>query len=149
MTDTTATSTQLVTVDELPESALQAVNAYAERHGVPGLVGATTMAARTVSPSSRPRRFRRSKAPAPSYTLLSATGLVVVTTDGEPVVTAWRLGGGEVRRITESVDDVSIAGLHVTAMRFGSAVRETMVVPLAADDEGVAFEAALVLAATA
>lgn len=149
MTDLTATATQLITVDELPESVRQAVTEYAERHGVPGLLSSTSMTARTVSPDGRPRRFWRSRQPASSYALLSPASLIVVTTDPEPVVTGWRLGGGEARRVTESMDDVSVTGLHVTAMRFGSAVRETMMVRLAADDEGAAFEAALVVAISA
>lgn len=146
MTDQTATATQLITVDELPESVRQAVTDYAERHSVPGLLSATSMTARTVAPDGRPRRFWRSRQPSESYALLSPASLVVVTTETETVVTGWRLGGGEVRRVTQTVDDVSVTGLHVTAMRFGSAVRETMLVRLAADDEGAAFEAALVVA---
>lgn len=146
MTDLTATETQLITVDELPESVRQAVTDYSERHSVPGLLAATTMAARTVSPAGRRRRFWRPKEPTSSYALLSPASLLAVTTDPEPVVTGWRLGGGEARRVTESVDDVSVTGLHLTAMRFGSAVRETIMVRLASDDEGAAFEAALVVA---
>jgi hypothetical protein len=146
VTDLTATATQLITVDELPESVRQAVTDYGERHGVPGLLTATTMAARTVSPDGRRRRFWRSKEPVSSYALLSAASLVVVTTVPEPIVTGWRLTAGEARRVTESVNDMSVTGLHVTAMRFGAAVRETMLVQLASDDEGAAFEAALLVA---
>lgn len=149
MSDLTATATQLITVDELPESVRQAVTDYSERHSVPGLLAATTMAARTMSPDGRRRRFWRSSEPVPSYALLSAASLVVVTTDPEPVVTGWRLGGGEARRVTESVGDTSLPGLHLTAMRFGAAVRETILVRLAADDEGVAFESALLVALSA
>lgn len=145
MTDPTAASTQLITVDELPESIREAVAEYGGRYGVDGLLDATTMAARTTTPSTRRRRFWRSPEPSSTYTLLSPHGLVVVVTEPEVAVTGWRLGGGEVRRVTESGD----GGLHVTALRFGSAVRETTLVPLAADDEGAAFEAALVLAVSA
>jgi hypothetical protein len=137
VTDQTAPATQLITTDELPESVVEAVNAYGERYGMTDLVASATMVARTSSSTTRRRLLWRSRSSSDSYTLLTPAGLVVVAADG---VTGWRLAGSEVLRVT--------GGLHLTGLRFGSAVRETTLVHLATDDEGAAFEAALVIAVT-
>jgi hypothetical protein len=69
--------------------------------------------------------------------------LVVVTTSAGVTVTAWHLAGAEVRRITESLGDVTITGLQLTAFRLGDAERQTLLVSLAADHDGSDFETAV------
>jgi hypothetical protein len=143
VTQAAAASTRAITAGELPEPVSQALAAFAQLHGIADLAPEATMVVRTEAPPA-PRRWRaHATAPAVSYAMLSRALLVVVTTSDGITVTAWRLAGAEARRVTGQAGGVVVTGLQLTAFRLGGAERQTILVALAADQDGSGFEAAV------